>query len=154
MNESESYSELTRPDLRQTHLTCETSAGNPSGHVMFAATVLYVSTSNILRSMAWYRKAGSMVRYCIWNIFLGVLAMITVSRLYFACHFLHQCLLGAGFGILIGHILNQSEINRKLNRLGFMSALSAYSMLLSLTFAVYGSHYIFETDPQWSIRKV
>lgn len=145
---------MTRPDLRQTHLTCETSAGNPSGHVMFAATIFYVGTSNILHSMSWYRKSGSIVRYCIWNIFLAFLAMITVSRLYFACHFLHQCLLGAALGILIGHLLNESKISRKLNRMGLVSAAATYSMILSLAVAIYGSHYIMQKDPQWSIRKV
>lgn len=154
VNESPSYTELTRPELRQMHLTCETSAGSPSGHVMFTATVLYVGTLGILRSMPWYRRAGSMVRYCIWNVFLGVLATVTVSRLYFASHFLHQCLLGAALGILIGHVLQHPEINQTLNRMGFKSAMGLYLALLSLTLAVYGSHYFLQKDPQWSIRKV
>lgn len=154
INETNIYTPLTRPELRQTYLTCETSAGSPSGHVMFMATVFYVGMHDILQSMEWYRKANAAIKYFTWNIFIVLLALVTISRLYFACHFLHQCLLGAGFGVIIAQFLRRRTINRKLIELTMAKAFMLGVALILLTVLVYCSHLLIQKDPQWSIRKV
>lgn len=154
IQETEVYSDLTRPNFRQTHLTCETSAGNPSGHVMFTAAIFYVGMTNILYTTNWYRRSGVITKYCIWNIFVAALALVTVSRVYFAAHFLHQCIFGAGLGVLIGYWLQRPDIHRRLTEMSMKKSFSLWIAMLLLATIVFCGHFLLDKDPHWSIRKV
>lgn len=112
-----------RPSLRQTEITCETSPGNPSGHVMLNAAIWFVF---VYYGVCWVRRnypAGPFCGYtlstlrqtgvwapkAVWAAYFGMLLAVSVSRMYFASHFMHQCVLGGlvGWGLAHGLIAHQ-----------------------------------------------
>lgn len=153
INETHLFTNLTRPIIRQSTLfTCETSAGNPSGHVMFTSSVLFLI---IRTALPWLRRHSSTsFKYLIWNIYVGVLGVISISRIYFACHFFHQCVFGIGFGIAVSQILQQRKIIRYLTELHVMKAILLGIFALVVCICVYFSHYIISRDPHWAVKKV
>lgn len=152
--ETNAYTMFTRPTLRQTYLTCETSAGSPSGHSMLFATILFVAMQESLQTMPWYRTASPTIKYCTWNIFISLLTLVAISRMYFACHFLHQCLLGVVLGIFAGHIVRQPYIQQQWIDMRVLDALIIGIALLLLMVVVYFGQMLLHVDPQWSVRKV
>lgn len=152
--ETNAYTMLTRPSLRQTYLTCETSAGSPSGHSMLFATILFVAMQDALQSMQWYRTANNTVKYCTWNIFITFITLVAISRMYFACHFLHQCLLGVVIGISIGHCIRQPYVQQQLIDMRMADALVIGIVFVLLTGLFYFGQMFLRIDPQWSVRKV
>lgn len=152
--ETNAYTMFTRPNLRQTYLTCETSSGSPSGHSMLFATILFVAMQDALHTMPWYRAASNTVKYCTWNIFISLLTLVAISRMYFACHFLHQCLFGVVIGVSIGHIIRQPHLQRQLIDMRTLDALVIGIALVLLTVVVYFGQILLQIDPQWSVRKV
>lgn len=145
---------FSRPNLRQTYLTCETSAGSPSGHSMLFATILFVAMQDALQSMPWYRAASSTVKYCTWNIFISLLTLVAISRMYFACHFLHQCLLGVVIGISIGHVIRQPHVQRQIIDMRMLDAFVIGVVMVLLAVVAYFGQMLLQIDPQWSVRKV
>lgn len=100
------YTSLTRPTLYQTDRTCETSPGSPSGHLMVASSFFYVMLLAGEKLIVLHcRSCRRIMRYIARLIFAATLALLSVSRMYFATHFLHQCVLGAVLGISIAEIL-------------------------------------------------
>lgn len=152
--ESSAYTISTRPNLRQTYMTCETSPGSPSGHSMLFATILFVAMQDALQSMPWYRSASNTVKYCTWNIFISLLTLVAISRMYFACHFLHQCLLGVVVGISVGHFVRQPHVQRQLIDMRMLDALVIGIVLMLFMVAIYFGQMLLQIDPQWSVRKV
>lgn len=154
VSETSAYTAFTRPSLRQTYLTCETSAGNPSSHVMVLAAILCTASQEVLQTFQWYRNAGNILRCFIWNIFILLLAIITMSRIYFACHFLHQCILGAALGVSLSKLLRRPNINKKLTEANLKKSIAFGAIVIVMTLAIYFGQLLLEIDPLWTIRKV
>lgn len=154
VSETSVYTAFTRPSLRQTYLTCETSAGNPSSHVMVLAAILYTASQEVFQKFQWYRSAGNILKCFIWNIFILLLAIITMSRIYFACHFLHQCVFGAALGVSLSKLLRRSNINKKLNEASLKKSIAFGAIIIVITLAIYFGQFLLDIDPLWTIRKV
>jgi membrane-associated phospholipid phosphatase len=56
IRETPAYSNLTRPTFRQTEQTCETAPGFPSGHVMFASTILVIVSIRMYEKVIMVEK--------------------------------------------------------------------------------------------------
>lgn len=155
VNETDAYTNFTRPILRQSYLTCETSPGNPSGHVMMTASIVFFIIRNIIYQTYWCRKRlTKAMKYFIWNIYISIIGLVTISRLYFACHFSHQCLFGSYFGIAVSQMIHSQKINRTLVEMKRPKALMIGFGILFLVVCTYYGHFVFGLDPQWSIQKV
>lgn len=140
------------PELKQFHVTCELGAGSPSGHAMVTATVLYIIIEACLKGELGINPAGTkrwMVK-AIWTLYMAALIAVSLSRVYLACHFPHQCLGGALCGLMVARFVSEKvpmeRLERKHFALGtafmFISALGVYAFLLALGF-----------DPLWSVGK-
>lgn len=141
--------------LRQTYLTCETSAGNPSGHVMMTASILFFIIRSIIYRTHWCRKRmNKTFKYFIWNIYVCIIGLVTLSRMYFGCHFSHQCLLGSYFGMTISQLLQNQKLNRSLIEMKRPKAALYGFGLLIIILCCYFGHQLFGYDPQWTIQKV
>lgn len=152
INETDIYASSSRPVLRQTYLTCETTAGFPSGHVMFTASTLFFAIQTILQNPS--QRSNKAIQYFAWNIYVAILMLISMSRMFFACHFFHQCLFGAAFGIVIGRTLQSRRINNMIINLIRLEAFALAATVVLLTISIYFAHYLLASDPQWSIQKV
>lgn len=152
--ETKSYTHFVRPVLEQTSLTCETSSGSPSGHAMMFSTVLFVIMQDSLRLVDKNTNSSKTVKYCSWNTFLSLVTLVCISRMYFACHFFHQCLFGVVIGIFVGYCIRRKDIYNHILHMRPLRALLIYISLMLLTVCIYFALLLFEIDPQWSVRKV
>jgi len=165
--------------LRQFPVTCELGAGSPSGHAMVTATVWYilidaylkgelpllgrVNYASIRARQAASRKEGdqqqrgdlaetnwSALARLSWSLYTLMLVAVSLSRVYLACHFPHQCLCGALLGALTARLVAEQVPMESLRKrhfatlTGFMfsSALATYALLRLSGF-----------DPLWSVSK-
>lgn len=155
VNETDLFTNLTRPYIRQTYITCETTAGNPSGHVMFTASILLFIIRTMFYQSPWiHRHLNKLLRYFLWNVYVGILGLISISRMFFACHFFHQCVLGSCFGIAISQLLQHQKINCNLTEMNRKKGFLVGFAMLLLCFFVYHAHSIISQDPQWAVKKV
>jgi glucose-6-phosphatase len=95
VNETKVYTLSNRPHLYQTERTCETSPGSPSGHLMLASCFCYLIYQEVNKVVGLKMKILSRF------VLIAMLTFTAISRMYFAAHFLHQCLFGSVLGILI-----------------------------------------------------
>ncbi|KAI5638090.1 PAP2 superfamily domain-containing protein [Phthorimaea operculella] len=99
VRETDFYEGYERPIIRQTHQTCETGPGSPSGHSESAAMLLVLTicwlshymTDRKLQYITWWKY--------IWYPLCGfTLGSVMLARLYIGTHFPHQVLFGALLG--------------------------------------------------------
>lgn len=155
VHETHLFTNLTRPYVRQTYLTCETTSGNPSGHVMFTASILYFIIKTIFYQSPWFRRyLNKPFKFFLWNIYLAILGLISISRMFFACHFFHQCVLGSCFGITISHFLQLRRVNRFLTEIHRIKGFILGLAIVIFTISFYFAHYIIAQDPLWTVKKV
>ncbi|CAG2107974.1 unnamed protein product [Medioppia subpectinata] len=140
--------EVRLPAIQQYFMTCETGPGSPSGHAMVTAAVWYILIEAFLRQNGTLTKRSIVNRIC-WATYTIVLCCVSLSRIYLAAHFPHQCALGMVIGVavamLVSH-LDTDSFSRKQYILGtvglFVSALSTYAMLKMMGF-----------NPMWSVER-
>jgi len=99
VHETDVYGEGPCPVLRQTPLTCETGPGCPSGHVQGLSSLMYVVLQHFIRnfiksSMKMDDRKKKCVRVALWTLYILLVILVGISRLYIATHFPHQVLLG------------------------------------------------------------
>jgi len=115
---------------------------------MVAAAVWYILIEAFLRQNGTLTKRSILNRIC-WASYTIVLCCVSLSRIYLAAHFPHQCALGMVIGVavamLVSH-LDTDSVTRKQFIGGtvglFMSALSTYAVLKMLGF-----------NPMWSVER-
>jgi len=136
------------PAIQQYFMTCETGPGSPSGHAMVTAAVWYILIEALLRQRGTLTKRSILNRIC-WSSYTIVLCCVSLSRIYLAAHFPHQCLLGTVIGVAVAMLVSNldtdsfSQKQYVLGTLGlFMSALSTYALLTTMGF-----------NPMWSVER-
>lgn len=124
---------------------------------MFNAALMYVVLVELLRSSERHlsAKATRNLQFVCWNIFTIHLLLVSISRIYFGCHFLHQCVLGVILGVACTHyVLGQSGIV-KWTLSAAMSKLSwVIASVVAIALTIYFGQILLGIDPLWSIRKV
>lgn len=126
------------------------------GHVMFQAAFLYVVITELMnqlhRNQILTRKTGNILG---WIIYLCALNLVALSRMYFACHFFHQCLLGAIFGHFIARytIRNTATMDKVY---GFTKGqmLAIGIVVAVICTSVFFGQKLVGRDPLWSIKIV
>lgn len=156
ISETDAYTNLLRPDMRQTQHSCETTPGCPSGHTMFNAALMYVILSEVLKSQT--NRSAKAYRYLnvtCWTLLSLHLVLVSASRMYFGCHFLHQCILGIVLGVGCSkYILGPSEIVNRLMKADASKLWLINAALVAIALAIYLGHILIGADPLWSIRTV
>ena len=108
--------------IRQFPITCELGPGHPSGHAMVTAAVWYIILSALLEAYQNYQrqasqeiaaKNGFAVNLSTWSIYVGLLLVVSVSRVFLGCHFPHQCLAGAALGFLVSKWVASKQIRAR-----------------------------------------
>jgi membrane-associated phospholipid phosphatase len=99
VQETDVYGKGPRPVLRQTPLTCETGPGSPSGHMQGLSSLMYVVLQHFIctfikSSMKMDNRKKNCVRIALWTLYILLMILVGISRLYTATHFPHQTLLG------------------------------------------------------------
>lgn len=137
------------PAIQQYFLTCETGPGSPSGHAMCSASLWYVIVESFLQKIGAINKNNNMLSSMCWSTYTLILAAVSMSRVYIAAHFPHQCVLGMVIGITVAMTVSKINIDKlKLKHyiwltLGlFGSALGTYAVLK-----------LMGMNPMWSVDR-
>lgn len=159
---SESNANQRQPlaNLRQFPVTCELGAGSPSGHSMVTATVWYVMIDAYLKGQLrfWSAPKGAseatgsnrVLASISWTLYTLMLISVSLSRVYLACHFPHQCLGGALLGLLIAWFVCERLPIERLERTHFcLATVGMFASALG-TYAILGSMGF---NPLWSVEK-
>jgi len=140
--------EARLPAIQQYFMTCETGPGSPSGHAMVTAAVWYILIESLLRQNGTLTKRSIVNRIC-WATYTIILCCVSLSRIYLAAHFPHQCALGMVIGVAVAMLvsnLDTDSFSRKQYIYGtaglFMSAMSTYAILRMMGF-----------NPMWSVER-
>ncbi|XP_076153922.1 glucose-6-phosphatase 3 [Alosa pseudoharengus] len=99
--------EKNPPQLQQFPSTCETGPGSPSGHAMITGAVWWVMAST-LASEIHTRTGSKVVASLPYLIYVLLLAVIGLSRIFILAHFPHQVIAGFLTGIVLGVYLSRS----------------------------------------------
>lgn len=157
VHETKVYSALNRPTLYQTERTCETSPGSPSGHMMIGAGFLFISLITVEKLIVRnFRSNGirRILRYLARIAFAAFLIVLALSRMYFSTHFLHQCILGAVFGICITEAVVFTKLTDKIQ---LMQKSSWFKCALLMSAGVGASYWIVKAiygNPMESVHLV
>lgn len=160
--------------LKQFPVTCELGAGSPSGHAMVTATVWYILIDALLKGelrplararsgAGGARAAGPSSRAAagkaapldglskaFWAVYALMLLLVSLSRVYLACHFPHQCLAGALLGCLLARLVADKLPMERLSRGHFVAAAL---WMFGSAMATYGALRWTGFDPLWSVDK-
>lgn len=137
------------PSIEQTFMTCETGPGSPSGHAMVTAAVWYIIFDALLNKHNRTQSKSSLVAKMCWALYTLMVCAVSLSRIYLAAHFPHQCLLGMIMGVAVGMLVSHCDTNSVSRRgyifgaLGmFATAMVTYALLLAAGF-----------NPSWSVER-
>lgn len=123
---------------------------------MFQAAFLYVVITETVKKLehlnVGYKKHIKLVA---WLFYVTVLLMVGLSRMYFGCHFLHQCIFGATLGqLLTSYIVDSpSRFARYVNADKTTMLKIGYIMIVILG-GIYFTQKFMGGDPQWTIKMV
>lgn len=122
---------------------------------MVTASVLFILLHLLLeKHCRSQRRFGRTIETIAWTMFGIILCGTTISRLYFGCHFFHQCFLGICCGITCSQLIKNRSLNKFLMEMDKIKAFVIAFIFAIAMLSVYYSHFAFGVDPQWSILKV
>ncbi|KRX40032.1 Glucose-6-phosphatase 2, partial [Trichinella sp. T9] len=136
------------PALQQFPLTCETGPGSPSGHAMITASVWYIIVWGYVTFIVGRSRKRAILTKSAWFIYLLLLIMVAVSRLYIATHFPHQVMLGSIIGFVIGVYFTRFPVEM----LRMKHCLALGIVLVTTAFLVYVFMILLGVEPDWSVK--
>lgn len=152
VHETNSYTSITRPTLYQTERTCETSPGSPSGHLMMASCFMHLIYDEINRQIE--KRTENSIKFKIFNrlFFITVLTLTAISRMYFAAHFLHQCLFGSILGIIISTLMSRGEIYEDIAKFKKSKWIKVVIGMSIITTIIFWLHKLISGNPMASVQ--
>lgn len=85
----------------------------------------------------------------LWSFYVSSIVAVSVSRLYLSCHFPHQCVLGAGLGLVVALFLSKID----LQKLAVWTYVTGTVFMLTVVASTYGLLMIMRVDPGWTLVK-
>uniref|UniRef100_A0A182TU90 glucose-6-phosphatase n=1 Tax=Anopheles melas TaxID=34690 RepID=A0A182TU90_9DIPT len=149
LNETKEFSSLNRPKIYQNELTCEPSPGNPSGHLMTSTTYLFVIFSVLEEYLAKY---GRFARVSLRFVYYSTLFFISISRMYFGCHFLHQCIFGILLGILMSKVCLSHRLEKYIAKQSGKRRVGFVVLICLAMLSLYWAQKLLGIDPQWAVK--
>nr|XP_036232454.1 glucose-6-phosphatase [Bactrocera oleae] len=137
--------------LQQHHGTCETTAAFPSSHLVSFSTTVYLMAL-ILLPACWQRfklPNRYMSACCMLAVILAGTGM-SISRIYLAAQFPHQCLLSCFFTIFTIHTFRKYA--KSLYTLCRFKAILILGCLSISPVLIYFGMLRIDMDPHWSVR--
>lgn len=155
IHESSAYNSLTRPTFYQTERTCETSPGSPSGHMMIASSFLFimlifVEKLIVLKSNKYRRP----FRYLARLVFALILTVTAISRMYYATHFLHQCIFGIVLGISIAETVMFTKYTDRVQMMDKRKWLKIICAMGAIIASIYWTLKLMKGNPMESVHLV
>ncbi|XP_076342610.1 glucose-6-phosphatase 2-like [Tachypleus tridentatus] len=138
------------PVLQQYFMTCETGPGNPSGHAMVTAAVWYILVNILLeKSGGVSTSIKNLITSVCWTAYTLLLCVVSLSRVYIAAHFPHQCFLGIIFGFYLALTMTKISLDGLKLRHYVIMTISLFVSALSTYFAL----WVVGLNPLWSVER-
>lgn len=138
------------PAIQQYFMTCETGPGSPSGHSMVSAAVWYILIASFLEKSGGVGKNHKNMLVSIsWSVYTILLCVVSLSRVYIAAHFPHQCLLGMAIGCCLATTMSKMS----LDSLTLKHYVITTFGLLSSALTTYGVLRVLGLNPLWSVDR-
>lgn len=155
VHETKAYTSLTRPVLYQNERTCETSPGSPSGHMMMAASFMYVMLISVeklivLKLIRFHRE----LRYLARAVFAVTLIVAGISRMYFATHFLHQCVFGATMGVCVSETVMFTKFVNKAESMVKRQWFKVGCSMAAIVAVIFWFQKLFSGNPMATVQLV
>ncbi|XP_064470967.1 glucose-6-phosphatase catalytic subunit 1-like [Ornithodoros turicata] len=138
------------PAIRQYSLTCETGPGSPSGHAMVSAAIWYIIIDYLLRHSGAAQQLGkTMVSSVQWCVYTVLLCVVSLSRIYIAAHFPHQCIMGMIIGCCLAKLMCKLDTDSMTRRQYVLASIGLFASAL----LTYGVLSLMGVDPLWSVNR-
>lgn len=85
------------------------------------------------------------VKLSLWTLYIILLSVVSVSRVFLGCHFPHQCLAGATLGLLVAKWISKLETKA-------LHFIITSIFLLTTAFGTFGLLQVLGFDPAWTIK--
>lgn len=123
---------------------------------MFQAAFLYIIITELMNELykrhVLTKKSSNILG---WIVYLCLINMVALSRMYFACHFFHQCLLGAVLGHFIARYAIRNTVSMdKVYGFNKMQMLAIGILVAVTATCIFFGQKLFGRDPLWSIKIV
>lgn len=123
--------------------------------MMIAASFLFVMLiaveKSIVKNFIEYRKP---LRYLARSVFAFILIMTAISRMYFATHFLHQCIFGALMGASISETLSFTQFTGKLQRVEKQKWFTIGCSMAAVVTSIFWLHKLTSGNPMAAVHMV
>lgn len=123
--------------------------------MMIAASFLFVmliaTEKLIVANFMQYRRC---LRYLARLVFAAILIVTAVSRMYFATHFFHQCVLGVIIGISISETISFTRFTDKVQKLEKSSWFTTACVMSAMVAVIYWMHKLINGNPLASVHLV
>lgn len=100
------------------------------------------------------RRANKDLKLLVLNrmVFTSVLSLTAISRMYFAAHFLHQCILGCGLGIFVSVVITSGKFDEKLSKFEKLTWFKVALVMTLTTTTIYWLHKLISGNPMESVQ--
>lgn len=126
--------------------------------MMIAASFLFVMLiaveKLIVQKTIQSPKHRRPLRYLARTIFALILIMTAISRMYFATHFLHQCIFGALMGISISETLSFTKFTDKVKLMEKGRWFSIGCFMAATVTSLFWLHKLLTGNPMESVHMV
>jgi len=137
-----------QPPVKQYFMTCETGPGSPSGHAMVTAAVFYILFESFIRQSRSQTKS-SMVNRIVWSVYTVILCTVSLSRVYLAAHFPHQCLMGSIIGVAVAMLVSSADTDRFQHKHYIMGSAGMFISAMTVYAVIKGMGM----DPMWTLNR-
>lgn len=122
---------------------------------MIAASFLYVmliaTEKLIVLKCMEYRR---VLRYLARTVFVMILVATAISRMYFATHFLHQCIFGAVLGISISETLMFLKFIDRVQKMEKRQWFTVVCSMAAVVASIFWLHKLLTGNPMASVHLV
>ncbi|XP_037809509.1 glucose-6-phosphatase [Lucilia sericata] len=138
-------------DITIDPFSCDTSAGFPSTHAVAFTTFVFIVVWRFVTSFLSSYEFVVYDKYLlIYAIASSISTVMWFSRLYFLYEFLHQCIVGSLFAVLMIHILRRYSLS--LLSFGKVKAMLLVIVLGCIPISAYFGMLHWDVDPFWCVR--
>lgn len=122
---------------------------------MIAASFLFVMLIAIEKFIVLKTfKYRRLCRYLARTMFGMILLLTAISRMYFAAHFLHQCIFGAILGMAISETLSFTRFTDKVQQAQKQRWFLIGCGMTATVIAIYWMHKLSDGNPMASVQLV
>jgi membrane-associated phospholipid phosphatase len=123
--------------------------------MMIAASFLFLMLISVEKLIVLkFMKFRRELRYLARGVFAFLLIMTAISRMYFATHFLHQCLFGASLGVCVSETVMFTKFTNKAESMSKQQYFKVGCSMAAIVAAIFWIFKLVTGDPMATVQLV